>query len=94
MKKQDNRFAKIPGNGITILRHLNEVMTQIQTLAATDCRDSAERLRKCEDELLGISIDIASACCPGEDWDYVSALLGSIGIHIPEELDEAIREAD
>ena len=94
MKKNDNRFATIPGNGITILRHLNEVMTQIQTLAATDCQNSAERLQKCEDELLGISIDIASACCTGEDWDFVSALLCSVGINIPAALDEAIREAE
>ena len=94
MKKNDNRFATIPGNGITILRHLNEVMTQIQTLAATDCQNSADRLQKCEEELLGISIDVASACCPEKDWDFVSALLASVGIHIPSELDEAIREAD
>ena len=44
MEKQNNRFAKIPGNGITILRHLHEVMNQIETLATTDCRDSAEVL--------------------------------------------------
>lgn len=94
MEKTNNRFAKIPGNGITILRHLNEVMTQIQTLATTDCRDSAATLKKCEDELLGISIDIASVCCPGENWEFVSALLNSAGIVIPKELDEAIREAD
>ena len=68
MKKTNNRFAKIPGNGITILPHLNEVMKQIQTLATTDCRDSAATLKKCEDELLGISIDIASVCCPGKNW--------------------------
>ena len=78
MEKQNNRFAKIPGNGITILRHLNEVMTQIQSLARSDCRDSAAALKKCEDELLGISIDIASVCCPGESWDFVSDLLGSV----------------
>lgn len=89
-----NRFAMIPGNGITILRHLHEVMTQIQKLATTDCRDSAEVLQKCEDELVGISIDIASVCSPGKDWDFVSALLASAGIVIPAELDQAIREAD
>ena len=33
MEKQNNRFAKIPGNGITILRHLHKVMNQIETLA-------------------------------------------------------------
>ncbi len=94
MEKQNNRFAKIPGNGITILRHLHEVMTQIQTLAGTDCRDRADTLKRCEDELLGISIDIASVCCPGKNWDFVSDLLRSAGIEIPEDLDEAIREAE
>ena len=83
------QIIAIPGNRITILRHLNEVMTQIQTLAATDCQNSADRLQKCEEELLGISIDVASACCPEKDWDFVSALLASVGIHIPSELDEA-----
>ena len=90
----ENRFAMIPGNGITILRHLYEVMTQIQQLATTDCRDRAEVLQKCKEELLGISIDVASVCSPGKDWDFVSALLESVGIVVPEELDEAIREAD
>lgn len=84
----------IPGNGITILRHLYEVMTQIQQLASTDCRDQAEVLQKCKEELLGISIDVASVCSPGKNWDFVSALLASVGIVIPQELDEAIREAD
>ena len=84
----------IPGNGITILRHLNEVMTQIQTLATTDCRDKADILQKCEDELLGISIDIASVCSPQKDWDFVSELLACAGIIIPAELDQAIREAE
>ena len=93
MKRKDNRFAMIPGNGIAILRHLHEVMTQIQTLAANDCRDSAEVLQRCEAELVGISIDIASVCSPGKDWDYVSDLLASAGIEVPEELDQAIREA-
>ena len=91
---KDNRFAKIPGNGITILRHLNEVMTQIQTLSNNECRDSAELLSRCNEQLLGISIDIASGCCPGEDWDFVSDLLCSVGFVIPEELDQAIREAE
>ena len=94
MKRKDNRFAMIPGNGITILRHLYEVMTQIQQLACTDCRDSAEVLQKCKEELLGISIDVASVCSPGKNWDFVSALLASVGIVVPQELDEAIREAD
>ena len=57
MKRKDNRFAMIPGNGITILRHLQKVMTQIQKLAATDSRDSADVLQRCEAELVGISID-------------------------------------
>jgi hypothetical protein len=94
MEKQNNRFAKIPGNGITILRHLNEVMTLIQTLAETDCRDSAEVLQRCEAELVGISIDIASVCSPGKDWDFVAELLASAGIRVPDELDQAIREAE
>ena len=94
MEKQNNRFAKIPGNGITILRHLNEVMALIQTLAETDCRDSAEVLKRCEAELVGISIDIASVCSPDKDWNFVSELLASAGIKVPEELDQAIREAE
>lgn len=94
MKRKDNRFAMIPGNGITILRHLQKVMTQIQKLAATDCRDSADVLQRCEAELVGISIDIASVCSPGKDWDYVSDMLASAGIVIPEELEKAIREAE
>ena len=89
-----NRFAMIPGNGITILRHLNEVMTQIEALATTDCRDSAEVLQRCEAELVGISIDIASVCSPGKDWNFVSDLLASAGIKVPDELDQAIREAE
>lgn len=84
----------IPGNGITILRHLHEVMTQIETLATTDCRDSADVLQRCEAELVGISIDIASVCSPGKDWDFVSDLLANAGIVVPEELDQAIREAE
>jgi hypothetical protein len=94
MEKQNNRFAKIPGNGITILRHIHEVMNQIETLATTDCRDSAEVLQRCEAELVGISIDIASVCSPGKDWDFVSDLLASAGIKVPDELDQAIREAE
>ena len=94
MKRKDNRFAMIPGNGITILRHLQKVMTQIQKLATTDCRDSADVLQRCEAELVGISIDIVSVCSPGKDWDYVSDLLASAGIVIPEELEKAIREAE
>ena len=94
MKSSNDRLAKIPGNGIIILRHLNEVMAQLQALADSDCRGSAERLRRCEDELLGISIDIASACCPDENWDFVSDLLRSVGIIVPKDLDEAIREAE
>ena len=84
----------IPGNAITILRHLYEVMTQSQQLASTDCRDQAEVLQKCKEELLGISIDVASVCSPGKNWNFVSDLLASVGIAVPEELDEAIREAD
>ena len=91
MKQKQN---SIPTQGITILRHLSEVMAQIQSLAENDCRDSAVVLRKCEDELLGISIDIASVCSPGQDWTTVSGLLASAGINVPEELESAIREAD
>ena len=89
-----NRFAMIPGNGITILCHLHEVMTQIQLLASKDCHDQADVLRKCNEELVGISIDIASVCSPGKDWDFVSDLLANAGIVVPEELDQAIREAE
>lgn len=90
----EQKQNSIPTQGITILRHLSEVMAQIRTLAYTDCRDSATVLQKCEDELLGISIDIASVCSPGQDWTVVSKLLASAGINVPEELDNAIREAD
>ena len=92
--KAQNRFAKIPGDGITILRHLHEVMTLIQKLAASDCQDRAAALQHCREQLLGISIDIASVCCPDKDWDFVSALLASAGIVIPDDLDQAIREAE
>lgn len=89
-----NRLNSIPGNGITILCHLHEVMTQIQLLASKDCHDQADVLRKCNEELVGISIDIASVISPNEDWDKVSELLHNAGITIPEGLDKAMREAD
>ena len=89
-----NRFNSIPGNGITILCHLHEVMTQIQLLASKNCKDQADVLRKCNEELVGISIDIASVISPNEDWDKVCELLHNAGITIPEELDKAMREAD
>ena len=89
-----NRFAKIPGDGISILRHLNEVMILVQKLATSDCHYRAAAVQQCKEQLLGISIDIASVCSPDKDWDFVSALLASAGIVIPDDLDQAIREAE
>ena len=82
----------IPGNGITILRHLNEVMIQIQTLANTDCRDRADTLKRCEDELLGISIDIASVCTDGAGWREIRQMVTEAGIEISEDLDRDLSQ--